>query len=120
MSRVKKGVTKHARHKKVLKLAKGFRGAKSKLYRPANEQVMKSLAYAYAHRKDKKGDFRKLWIARINAAARMNGLTYSRMMNGLKIAGVSVNRKILAELAVRDAAAFTELVNVAKAQVGAK
>jgi large subunit ribosomal protein L20 len=120
MARVKRGVTKHQRHKKVLKLAKGFRGAKSKLFRPANEQVLKSLAYAYAHRKDKKGDFRKLWIARINAAARMNGFTYSRMMNGLKKAGVSVNRKMLAELAIRDAAAFTELVNVAKAQVGAK
>ena len=120
MARVKRGVTKHQRHKKILKLAKGFRGAKSKLFRPANEQVLKSLAYAYAHRKDKKGDFRKLWIARINAAARMNGLTYSRMMNGLKKAGVSVNRKMLAELAVRDAAAFTELVNVAKAQVNAK
>lgn len=120
MARVKRGVTKHQRHKKILKLAKGFRGAKSKLFRPANEQVLKSLAYAYAHRKDKKGDFRKLWIARINAAARMNGLTYSRMMNGLKKAGVSVNRKMLAELAVRDAAAFTELVNVAKTQVNAK
>lgn len=120
MARVKRGVTKHQRHKKVLKLAKGFRGAKSKLYRPANEQVLKSLAYAYAHRKDKKGDFRKLWIARINAAARMNGFTYSRMMNGLKKAGVSVNRKMLAELAIKDAAAFTELVNVAKAQVSAK
>jgi large subunit ribosomal protein L20 len=120
MARVKRGVTKHQRHKKVLKLAKGFRGAKSKLFRPANEQVMKSLAYAYAHRKDKKGDFRKLWIARINAAARMNGLSYSRMMNGLKKAGVSVNRKMLAELAVRDAAAFTQLVNVAKEQVGTK
>ncbi|AHF05765.1 50S ribosomal protein L20 [Desulfitobacterium metallireducens] len=120
MARVKKGVTKHQRHKKVLKLAKGFRGAKSKLFRPANEQVLKSLAYAYAHRKDKKGDFRKLWIARINAAARMNGLTYSRMMNGLKKAGVSVNRKMLADLAINDAAAFTELVNVAKAQVNVK
>jgi large subunit ribosomal protein L20 len=119
MARVKRGVTKHQRHKKILKLAKGYRGAKSKLFRPANEQVLKSLAYAYAHRKDKKGDFRKLWIARINAAARMNGLTYSRMMNGLKKAGVSVNRKMLAELAVRDAAAFTELVNVAKVQVNA-
>lgn len=119
MARVKRGVTKHQRHKKVLKLAKGFRGAKSKLFRPANEQVLKSLAYAYAHRKDKKGDFRKLWIARINAAARMNGLSYSRMMNGLKKAGVSVNRKMLAELAIRDAAAFTELVNVAKAQINA-
>lgn len=120
MARVKRGVTKHQRHKKVLKLAKGFRGAKSKLYRPANEQVMKSLAYAYAHRRDKKGDFRKLWIARINAAARLNGLSYSRMMNGLKIAGVSVNRKMLADLAINDAVAFTELVNVAKAQVSAK
>jgi large subunit ribosomal protein L20 len=120
MARVKRGVTKHQRHKKILKLAKGFRGAKSKLFRPANEQVLKSLTYAYAHRKDKKGDFRKLWIARINAAARMNGLSYSRMMNGLKKAGVSVNRKMLAELAIRDAAAFTELVNVAKAQVNAK
>lgn len=120
MARVKRGVTKHQRHKKVLKLAKGFRGAKSKLFRPANEQVLKSLAYAYAHRKDKKGDFRKLWIARINAAARMNGLSYSRMMNGLKKAGVSVNRKMLAELAINDAAAFTELVNVAKEQVNVK
>lgn len=120
MARVKRGITKHQRHKKVLKLAKGFRGAKSKLFRPANEQVLKSLAYAYAHRKDKKGDFRKLWIARINAAARMNGLTYSRMMNGLKKAGVSVNRKMLADLAIRDAVAFTELVNIAKAQVGVK
>ncbi|WP_434510805.1 50S ribosomal protein L20 [Desulfitobacterium sp. AusDCA] len=120
MARVKRGVTKHQRHKKILKLAKGFRGAKSKLFRPANEQVLKSLAYAYAHRKDKKGDFRKLWIARINAAARMNGLSYSRMMNGLKKAGVSVNRKILAELAINNTAAFTELVNVAKAQINAK
>ena len=117
MARVKKGVTKHARHKKILKLAKGYRGAKSKLYRPANEQVLKSLAYSYAQRKDNKGNFRKLWIARINAAARMNGLSYSRMMNGLKKAGVSVNRKILAELAISDAAAFTEIVNVAKIQV---
>lgn len=114
MSRVKKGVTKHYRHKKLLKLAKGYRGSKSKLYRPANEQVLKSLAYSYAHRKDNKGNFRKLWIARINAAARMNGISYSRMMNGLKKAGVTVNRKILAELAISDAAAFTEFVNVAK------
>ena len=117
MARVKKGVTKHARHKKILKLAKGYRGGKSKLYRPANEQVLKSLAYSYAHRKDNKGNFRKLWIARINAAARLNGLSYSRMMNGLKKAGVSVNRKILAELAISDAAAFTEIVNVAKVQI---
>ncbi|HWQ89156.1 MAG TPA: 50S ribosomal protein L20 [Desulfitobacteriaceae bacterium] len=119
MARVKRGVTKHHRHKKILKLAKGYRGAKSKLFRPANEQVLKSLSYAYAHRKDKKGDFRKLWIARINAAARLNGLSYSRMMNGLKLAGIEVNRKMLADLAVNNEAAFTELVNTAKKQVNA-
>jgi len=117
MARVKRGVTKHRRHKKILKLAKGYRGAKSKLFRPANEQVLKSLAYSYAHRKDKKGDFRKLWITRINAAARLNGISYSRMMNGLKKAGVDVNRKMLAELAISDAKAFSEMVNVAKAQI---
>ncbi|MHB1654427.1 MAG: 50S ribosomal protein L20 [Desulfitobacteriaceae bacterium] len=117
MARVKRGVTKHKRHKKILKLARGYRGAKSKLFRPANEQVLHSLMYAYVHRKDKKGDFRRLWITRINAAARLNGMSYSRMMNGLKKAGVSVNRKILADLAVRDAVTFTELVNVAKAQI---
>lgn len=120
MARIKRGVTKHQRHKKVLKLAKGYRGAKSKLYRPANEQVMKSLAYAYDHRKNKKGDFRKLWIARINAAARMNGISYSRMMNGLKKANVAINRKMLADLAVNNPAAFAELANVAKAQISAK
>lgn len=119
MARVKRGVTKHRRHKKILKLAKGYRGAKSKLFRPANEQVLKSLAYAYVHRKDKKGDFRKLWITRINAAARLNGMSYSRMMNGLKLAGVAVNRKMLADLAVNDAAAFTQLVNTAKEKVNA-
>ncbi|GAB6172446.1 50S ribosomal protein L20 [Paradesulfitobacterium aromaticivorans] len=117
MARVKRGVTKHQRHKKILKLAKGYRGAKSKLFRPANEQVLKSLAYAYVHRKDKKGDFRKLWIARINAGARLNGMSYSRMINGLKKAGVVVNRKMLAELAINDAAAFAQLVNTAKAAV---
>ncbi|MDQ7092094.1 50S ribosomal protein L20 [Desulfosporosinus sp. PR] len=117
MARVKKGITKHQRHKKILKLAKGYRGAKSKLFRPANEQVLKALAYSYAHRKDKKANFRKLWIARINAAARMNGISYSRLMNGLKKAGVTVNRKMLAELAISDAAAFTEITNVAKVQI---
>lgn len=114
MPRVKRGVTKHRRHKKILKLAKGYRGSKSKLFRVANQQVMKSLAYAYAHRRKKKGDFRKLWIARINAAARMNGISYSRLINGLKNAGVNVNRKMLAEVAVHDAAAFQEFVAVAK------
>lgn len=114
MARVKKGVTKRRRHKKILKLAKGYFGAKSKLFRPANEQVLKSLAYAYAHRREKKADFRKLWIARINAAARANGLSYSRFINGLKLAGVEINRKILADLAVKDASAFNQLVDVAK------
>lgn len=115
MARVKRGVTKRQRHKKVLKLAKGYRGAKSKLFRIANQQVMKSLMYAFAHRRKKKGDFRKLWITRINAAARMNGISYSKMINGLKVAGVDINRKVLADLAVHDMAAFSELANVAKA-----
>ncbi|MGI6712691.1 MAG: 50S ribosomal protein L20 [Bacillota bacterium] len=114
MPRVKRGVTKRQRHKKILKLAKGYRGSKSKLFRVANAQVLKSLAYAYAHRRKKKGDFRKLWITRINAAARMNGLSYSRLINGLKNAGVTINRKMLADIAVKDAAAFQEIVTVAK------
>lgn len=114
MARVKRGVTKRARHKKILKLAKGYRGAKSKLFRVANQQVMKSMAYAFAHRRKKKGDFRKLWITRINAAARMNGMSYSRLINGLKTAGVDINRKVLADLAVNDMNAFNELVSVAK------
>lgn len=114
MPRVKRGVTKHQRHKKILKLAKGYRGSTSKHYRVANQQILKSLAYAFAHRRKKKGDFRKLWITRINAAARMNGLSYSRLINGLKNAGVNVNRKILAELAVHDSNAFQEFVSVAK------
>ncbi|MCL2122416.1 MAG: 50S ribosomal protein L20 [Clostridiales bacterium] len=117
MTRVKGGSRAHQRHVKVLKLARGYRGAKSKLYRPAHEQVMHSLAYAYAHRKDRKGDFRRLWITRINAAARMNGLSYSRFINGLNKAGVAVNRKMLSELAVHDAQSFTELVEVAKASL---
>ncbi|MDD4752108.1 MAG: 50S ribosomal protein L20 [Desulfitobacteriaceae bacterium] len=114
MPRVKRGVTKRQRHKKVLKLAKGYRGAKSKLFRVANAQVLKSLAYAYAHRRKKKGDFRRLWITRINAAARMNGMSYSRLINGLKNAGVDINRKMLADLAVNDSMAFQEYVSVAK------
>ena len=114
MTRVKGGSRAHQRHVKVLKLARGYRGAKSKLYRPAHEQVMHSLAYAYAHRKDRKGDFRKLWISRINAAARMNGLNYSRFINGLNRAGVAVNRKMLSELAIHDEKGFRALVEVAK------
>ena len=114
MPRVKGGVTAHRRHKKVLKLAKGYRGSKSKLYRVANQQVMKSGNYAYIHRRLKKRDFRKLWIARINAAARDNGTTYSRMVHGLKVAGVDINRKMLAELAVSDPGGFTQLAELAK------
>lgn len=114
MARVKGGVTTHRRHKKILKLAKGYRGSKSKLFRVANQQVMKSLHYAYAHRRLKKRDFRKLWIARINAAARQNGLSYSRMIYGLKTAGLEINRKMLAELAVSDPKAFSALAELAK------
>lgn len=117
MPRVKRGVTAHRRHKKILKLAKGYRGSKSKLYRVANQQVMKSGQYAYIHRKLKKRDFRKLWIARINAAARDNGTTYSRMVHGLKVAGVDINRKMLAELAISDPQGFTELAELAKRTV---
>lgn len=114
MPRVKRGTTARRRHKKILKLAKGYRGSKSKLYRVANQQVLKSLNYAYAHRRLKKRDFRKLWIARINAAARNNGITYSRMICGLKTAGVEINRKVLAEMAISDPHAFSELAELAK------
>lgn len=117
MPRAKSSVVSRNRHKKILKLAKGYRGAKSKLFRVANQQVMKSLMYAYRDRKARKRDFRKLWITRINAAARMNGISYSRLMNGLRQAGVDINRKILAELAVNDAKAFGQLVEVAKAKL---
>lgn len=114
MPRVKTGVTAHRRHKKILKLAKGYRGARSKQFKKANEVVMKALFYARRDRRAKKREFRKLWIARINAATRMNGLTYSRFIAGLTKAGVEVNRKMLADLAVNDAAAFAKLVEVAK------
>jgi large subunit ribosomal protein L20 len=114
MPRVKGGFTSRQRHKKVLKIAKGYRGSKSRLFRPANTQVLKSLAYALKDRRAKKRDFRKLWIIRINAAARMNGMSYSTLISGLKKAGVQVNRKVLADLAVNDKQAFTDLVGVAK------
>ena len=117
MTRVKRGMTRHARHKKVLKFAKGYRASNSKLYRVANEQMLHSLYYSFAHRRKKKGDFRKLWITRINAAARINGLSYSKLMHGLKVAGVDVNRKVLAELAVSDPAAFAKFAEVAKANL---
>lgn len=117
MPRVKTGVTAHRRHKKILKLAKGYRGAKSKQFKKANETVMKALYYARRDRRAKKGEFRKLWITRINAAARINGISYSQLINGLNKAGVEVNRKMLADLAVNDAAAFTQLAVVAKEQL---
>ncbi len=113
--RIKRAVNAVKKRRKIFKLAKGYRGAKSKLYRVSREAVMKSQMYAYIGRKDKKGDFRKLWIARINAAARMNGLSYSRFMNGLKKSQINLNRKVLADLAVNDAAAFTALCEQAKA-----
>ena len=115
MPRVKVGVTAHRPHKKILKLAKGYKGSKSKQFKKANETVMKALWYARRDRRAKKGNFRRLWIARINAAARTNGISYSKLINGLTKAGVEVNRKMLADLAIRDAAAFTKLVEVAKA-----
>ena len=115
MARIKGAVVTRRRHKKILKLAKGYRGAKSKLFRTANEAVMKSLVYAYIGRKQKKREFRQLWIARINAAARMNGISYSRLMNGLKKANIEINRKMLSEIAIADPADFTALVEKAKA-----
>lgn len=114
MARVKKALNARKKHKKILKLAKGFYGAKSKLYRPANEAVMRALRSAYVGRKLKKRDFRRLWITRINAASRANGLSYSKLMNGLRLAGVQMNRKMLADIAVNDSETFTGLVNVAK------
>ena len=114
MARVKSAMTTRARHKKVLKQAKGYYGAKHYRFRNANQAVLKSLAYAYVWRKDRKSDFRKLWITRINAAARMNGLTYSKLIAGLKKANVTINRKMLAEIAVNDAKAFTEIAEIAK------
>ena len=113
MARIKMSVNAKKRRRKVFKLAKGYFGAKSKQYRAATEQVARSLRYAYIGRRLRKRDFRKLWIARINAGARICGTTYSRMINGLKLAGVDVNRKVLADLAVNDMNVFRELVNVA-------
>ena len=114
MARIKRSVNALKKRRKVFKLAKGYYGAKSKQYRAASQAVMKSLAYSYIGRKLRRRDFRKLWIARINAAARLNGISYSRMINGLKKAGITVDRKILAELAVNDANAFAQFANAAK------
>ncbi len=120
MPRVKGGTISRARHKKVLKQTKGYFGSKHRLYKTANEQLMNSLAYAYRDRRQKKRDFRKLWITRINAACRMNDISYSKFINGLTKAGVEVNRKMLAEIAIDSPESFTELVNVAKAALDGK
>ena len=114
MARVKTAIITRKKHKKVLKQAKGYFGAKHYRFRNANQAVLKSLSYAYVGRKDKKSNFRKLWIARINAAARMNGTTYSKLMAGIKKANMNLNRKMLAEIAVNDPNAFTEIVKLAK------
>ncbi len=119
MARVKRAVNAQKKRRVVLERASGYRGQRSRLYRKAKEQVTHSLGYAYRDRRAKKGDFRRLWIQRINAAARANGMTYNRFMQGLKLAGVEVDRKILADLAVNDAAAFTALVEVSRANVPA-
>ena len=115
MARVKGALNTRKRHKRILKLAKGYRGGKSKLFRTAKQAVMKSLSYAYVGRKQKKRDFRRLWIARISAQAKVNGMNYSTFMNGLKKAGITMNRKMLAEIAVSDKDAFAALVAKAKA-----
>ena len=117
MARVKGGTVTRKRRKKVLKLAKGYYGSKHTLLKTAKEQVMNSYYYAYRDRRQKKRDFRKLWIARINAAARLNGLSYSQFMHGLKLANVDLNRKVLADMAVTDAAGFAKLVEVAKSKL---
>ena len=117
MARVKGGLGAKKRHTRTLKLAKGYRGARSKQYRVAKQSVMRALTSSYAGRKERKRQFRQLWIARINAAARMNGISYSQMMHGLKVAGVDINRKMLAEMAVNDAAGFAALAEIAKKAV---
>lgn len=116
MARVKRGVNAKKKHRKILKLSKGYFGAKSKLYRTANQAVMKSLDYAFAGRKQKKRNMRQLWITRINAACRNNGISYSKFISGLKNANIEVNRKMLSEMAIHDAAGFSKLVNVAKGE----
>ncbi|HDP70398.1 MAG TPA: 50S ribosomal protein L20 [Actinobacteria bacterium] len=119
MSRVKRAVHARKKRKKILKLAKGYYGAKSRTFRAAKEQVTHSLTYAYRDRKARKRDFRKLWITRINAAARQNGLSYSKLMNGLKLADVEINRKMLSDMAVNEPEAFAKVASVAKEKLGA-
>ena len=117
MARIKGGLNAKKRHNKVLKLAKGFRGARSKQYRVAKQSVMRALTSSFAGRKERKRQFRQLWIARINAAARMNGLSYSKLMHGLKLANIDINRKMLADMAINDAQGFTALTEVAKSKL---
>lgn len=117
MARVKGGLNAKKKHNRVLKLAKGYRGARSKQYRVAKQSVMRALASSYAGRKERKRQMRQLWIARINAAARMNGISYSKFMHGLKLAGVEVNRKMLSEMAISDPAGFAALAELAKSKV---
>ena len=114
MARIKRGVNARKRHKNILKQAKGYFGAKSKLFRPANQAVMKSLSYAYIGRKQRKRDMRKLWITRINAACRINGISYSKFINGLKKQNVEINRKMLSELAINDPSGFAKIAKLAK------
>ena len=120
MARVKRAVNAHKKRRVVLERASGYRGQRSRLYRKAKEQVTHSMVYTYRDRKERKGDFRQLWIQRINAAARLNGMTYNRFIQGLKASGVEVDRKVLADLAVNDAPAFAALVEVAKANLPAQ
>ena len=117
MTRIKRGVTKHRRHKKLLKMTKGHQGVRHTLYRRAHESLIHALKYSYAHRKEKKGDMRRLWNIRINAGARANGISYSRLIHGLKLAGVEVNRKMLADLAIREPEAFAQIVAHAKGRL---
>jgi large subunit ribosomal protein L20 len=119
MPRAKGGIVTRRRHKKIIKMAKGHRGNRHKIFKRANESVMHALRYAYVHRRDRKGDFRKLWIQRINAAARLNGISYSRLINGLAKSGIEIDRKSLADLAVRDAPAFAQIADTAKAAIAA-
>ena len=119
MARVKRAMNARKYHKKILKLAKGYYGGKSKLFKTANESVVRALRNAYVGRRLKKRDFRQMWIARINAASRLSGLSYSRFMNGIKLAGIDINRKMLSEIAINDPKAFADLVEIAKKQIKA-
>ena len=119
MARVKRAVNAHKKRRTILEIAKGYRGQRSRLYRKAKEQMLHSMQYAYRDRKDRKGDFRQLWITRINAGARANGMTYNRLIQGLRLAGVDVDRKILADMAVHDQATFAKLVDTARQAVAA-